>query len=79
MDLAKTRHEELHDVGRAQCMREARVLGAWKREARQAELTDATKPLYLGRLEEARDDALFLLLEGNEPVDRIAKQHDAEA
>ena len=64
MDLAKTRHEELHDVGRAQCMREARVLGAWKREARQAELTDAPEPLHLGRLEEA------LALARGLPLDR---------
>ena len=78
VDGAEAREEELHHEGRADRVSEARVLRAGKRDRRDAELANAPKPLHLGRVEEELDDALLLGLEGDEPVDWVAKNHGDE-
>jgi hypothetical protein len=56
-------------------MGEAGVLGAGKGEASQPELANSTEPLHLRCFEETKEDRLFLVLEADETVDRVAEQH----
>ena len=72
---AEAREEQLHHVRRADRVREARVLGAGKRERRDAELPDAAEALHLRRVHEARDDALLVGLERDEAVHGVAEDH----
>ena len=75
VDRAEAREEQLHHERGADGVREARVLGAGEGERRHAELADAAQALHLGRVDEARDDALLLRLERDEAVHRVAQDH----
>jgi len=75
MNLSKPREQALHHERRAKRVGETGVLGTGERDGGDAELTHATKTLDLGGREEARDDLLFLRLERDEAVDRVAENH----
>jgi hypothetical protein len=77
VDLAEAREEELHHVGGADRVGEARVLGARKGERREAELPDPAEALDLRGGEEAREDLLLIALERDESVDRVSENHGA--
>jgi hypothetical protein len=65
----------LHDVGRAQRMREAGVFTAGKRERCEAEGTDPPQSLDLRAPEQPREPPLGRAGEGDQPVNGIAQDH----
>ena len=75
LNVSQARDEALHHERRADGVRKSRVVRARVGERREAELANAPEPLNLRRLEQANDDRLLCRLEGDEPVDRIAKNH----
>ena len=62
VDSAKKR---LHDVGRANRVRKARVLRAREDERGEPELPHSTKPLDFARVEQRSNDALRHAFEGD--------------
>ena len=75
MNLTEPSNEELHHVRGSERVGEPCVLRAGERQAGEAELPDATQPLNLRCLQEAHDDRFLFVLEGDQPVHRIAEKH----
>jgi hypothetical protein len=76
VDLAEPGEQESHHVSGPERVRETRVLRARERERGQPELADPPKPLDLARAQEARDDRRLVSLELDQPMDRVAEDHD---
>jgi hypothetical protein len=75
MNGAKPCEEQLHDERGAERVRESGVLGPGEGHGSDAELSNATEPLELGRRQEQLDDVLLLGLEGDEAVDGVSQDH----
>ena len=77
LESAKSDEQLLHDERGAKGVRKPRVLGARKSQGGDAQLTDSPKPLHLRGIHQRLDDRLLRALEGDQAMDRIAKDHGA--
>ncbi len=75
VDFSQASGQTLHDVGGAERMGEAGVLGAGVGERGEPELADASQPLDFPRRQEPFDDGFVVGLEGEQAVDRVAQDH----
>lgn len=67
--------EPHHDVGGADGVGKARVLGAGKDQRREPELANPAQALNLPGLEESHHDTLGVALEGDEAMDWVPENH----
>ena len=67
--------KRLHDVGCADGVGEARVLGARKHERGEAELPHTTESLHFSGVEQRSNDPLRHAFKGDQTVDRVPEDH----